>query len=77
MNRKLDMVRVDEPWATAYLADGTEVRAKLVFTGCWRELDEHGTPRFGEDGKPMITAKVSPVFDIEAPEAAMRKVKTR
>jgi hypothetical protein len=74
---KLDIVRVDEPWATATLADGTEMKVKLVFTGAQRELDESGKPAFAPDGKPMITVKFNWVIDADVPEAAMQKVKTR
>lgn len=69
----VDIVRVDEPWAKAYLPDGTIVKMKLVFNTCVRVLNDDGTPAYHPDGSPVYFASHTTVGAVEAPQSSMRK----
>jgi hypothetical protein len=69
----VDIVRVDEPWAKAFLPDGTVIKVKLVFSHITRIFNDDGTPAYESDGTPIYFAKHTSVGAIEAPEASMRK----
>lgn len=71
----VDVVRVDEPWAVAHLADGTMVKVKVVFDQVYRMVDERGQPCFAPNGQPIYEADFNPVFACNAPDAAKAKVK--
>jgi hypothetical protein len=62
--QSIDIVRVDEPWATAYLADGTQLRVKIVFDEVFRVLGEDGKPAFTPNGEPLYEANFKSAFAV-------------
>jgi hypothetical protein len=71
----VDVVRVEEPWAIAHLADGTQVKVKIVFDQIMRTLDPNGKPAFGADGNPDYYASFKWAITVNAPASAKAKVK--
>lgn len=71
----VDVVRVEEPWSIAHLADGTQVKAKVVFDQVYRVLDESGKPVFGPDGNPQYHASMQTVFCVNSPDRTKQGAK--
>lgn len=71
----VDIVKVDEPWAAAYLPDGSKIMVKLVFTAAYREHDDNDRPAFAPDGMPAYGVKFNWVINVEAPEKIQQKIK--
>lgn len=61
----VDIVRVDEPWAIAYLADGSKAKVKIVFNAIWRELDAEGRPMSNPDGTPRFEVSATQAYAVE------------
>lgn len=70
--QEIDIVRVEEPWAKAYLPDGTIVKIKLVFSKIVRNFDDDGKPCFNEDGSPAYVAFTQNVIILEAAPSSVR-----
>jgi hypothetical protein len=68
----VDIVRVEEPWAKAYLPDGSVMKVKLIFDSCARVLDEQGKPTFNPDGTPCYHIRFAPHISCDAPESARK-----
>jgi len=67
----VDIVRIEEPFTIAHLADGTRVKVKVVINKCARTIDDDGKPAFNPDGSPAYQLMFGPIVLIDAPESAM------
>lgn len=60
----IEIISTDEPWSIAKLADGSYIRAKIVFVKVARILDDQGKPKFNEDGEPLYGTGTQTVITI-------------
>lgn len=71
--RPIEIIRVEEPFAVAYLADGSKVRVKIVFTEAARVFID-GKPAFLPNGEPKYHARFEFVIAADVPKDMMQKV---
>ncbi len=65
----VDIVKVDEPWAEAFLANGDVVRAKLVFN--------HILMHMSENDKPIIDTNGAHIYQVTNATIVITRLKSQ
>ena len=70
----VEIIKVHEPWAIAELADGSIVKAKIVFISTSLAVDENNTAVLNDQGKKQYLAGTQLIVQtIEAADVKLLK----
>ena len=67
----MKIVKLDEPWSSATLENGSVVRARLIFDKVMLDVDEKGQPVYDDNGDPNYNATFKWVVSQDIPETML------